>query len=153
MDIRQELNEKLKENLKSGDKVAMATIRLMMAALKDRDLTAKGQGRAEGVEDTEILSMFQSMIKQRQESSKTYRAAEREDLADREDAEIKVIERFLPKQLDEEEVKLIIKRVIRDIEAAGMKDMGKIMGVLKADYAGQIDMGKASSLVKSQLDS
>lgn len=151
MELRTQLNERLKEALKSGDKVAMATIRLMMAAIKDRDLSVKAQGRAEGLDESEILSIFQSMIKQRQESARTYHAAERKDLAEREEKEIAIIQTFLPAQLSAEEMEDVVSQTIRDQHAEGMKDMGKVMGVLKNNYAGQMDMGKAGGLVKQKL--
>ncbi len=150
MEKREEFNNALKEALKSGDKVAMATIRLIIAAMKDRDINARGQG-SEGVSENEILSMLQSMIKQRQESSKTYRDAERPELAEREEAEIEVIQRFLPKALSEEEMQEAIAAIITETGAAGIKDMGKVMGQLKERYAGQLDMGKAGGVVKQKL--
>ena len=151
MDKRSEFNAALKEALKEKDQIAMSTIRLILAALKDRDIVARGQGQADGIEESEILSMMQSMIKQRQESAKTYCDAGREELAEREEAEIEVIQKFLPKQLSEEEVSEIIGTLIEETGASDIKDMGKIMGRLKGEYAGQIDMGKAGGLVKTRL--
>lgn len=152
MEIRTEINNKLKESLKNKDQVALSTVRLIMAALKDRDITARSTGKAEGIDDSEILSMLQSMIKQRAESAKTYKEAGREDLAEREKAEIAVIESFMPKQLSEAEIQAVITRKIKDTGADSIRDMGKVMGALKAEYAGQFDMGHASSLVKSALN-
>lgn len=151
MNKREEFNAALKTALKNKDQTAMATIRLMLAALKDRDIAARGQGKADGIDESEILSMLQSMIKQRQESAKTYCDAGREELAEREEAEIEVIQGFLPKQLADEDVDAAIAKVVEDTGASGIKDMGKVMGVLKSQYAGQIDMGKASAKVKSKL--
>lgn len=151
MEKRTEFNNALKEGLKNKDEVAVATIRLILAALKDRDITARSQGKADGIDETEMLSMLQSMIKQRKESSKTYRDAGREDLAEREDKEIVVIERFMPKQLDASEIEDVVTEVIAKVDAKDIKDMGKVMGVLKSEYAGQIDMGQASALVKTKL--
>lgn len=151
MDKRAEFSAALKDALKNKDKVAMSTIRLIMAALKDRDITAREKGGSEGIAEAEILSMLQSMIKQRQESSKTYSEAGRDDLAEREEAEIDVIRQFLPKQLSEDEVVEIIDSKIKALGIETVKDMGKLMGVLKSEYAGQIDMGKASGLVKARL--
>ena len=151
MDKRSEFNAALKEALKSKDQTAMATIRLILAALKDRDITARGNGKADGIDETEILSMLQSRIKQRKESAKVYCDAGREELAEREEAEIEVIERFLPQQMSEDEISEAIDKIIRDVEATDIKDMGKVMGVLKSEYAGQMDMGKASGQVKAKL--
>jgi len=151
MDKRSELNTAMKEAMKSKNQTALSTIRLINAALKDRDIAARGKGKADGVDESEILSMLQSMIKQRQESAKTYCDAGREELAEREEAEIDVIKGFLPQQLGEDEVKAAIEKIIADTGAESIKDMGKVMGVLKGEFAGQIDMGKAGGLVKELL--
>ena len=151
MDIRAEFNAALKEALKNKDQTAMSTIRLILAALKDRDIAARGQGKSDGIDDTEILSMLQSMIKQRQESAKIYCDAGREELAEREEAEVEVIHRFMPAQMSDDEVAAAIEKIIADTGASNVKDMGKVMGVLKGEYAGQLDMGKAGGLVKSKL--
>ncbi len=151
MNKREEFNAALKNALKNKDQTAMATIRLMLAALKDRDIAARSQGKADGIDESEILSMLQSMIKQRQESAKTYCDAGREELAEREEAEIEVIQAFLPKQMSEDEVESAISQIVEETGASDIKDMGKVMGVLKTKYAGQIDMGKASGMVKAKL--
>lgn len=122
-----------------------------MAALKDRDITARGNGNAEGIADAEILSMLQSMVKQRQESSKTYRDNDRPELAEREEEEIAVIQKFLPQQMSAEEAEAAIAEIIAETGAANIKDMGKVMGVLKSKYAGQLDMAKAGGMVKAKL--
>ncbi len=151
MEKRAEFNARLKEAMKQGQSTVTSTIRLILAALKDRDITARGNGKSEGIDEAEILSMLQSMIKQRQESFKTYRDAGREDLAVREEEEIKIIQEFLPKQLDDDAVKGIIADMIVATGAAGIKDMGKVMAEIKAKYAGQFDMAKASGMVKDKL--
>ena len=152
MEIRTEINNKLKESLKNKDQVALSTVRLIMAALKDRDITARSTGKAEGIDDSEILSMLQSMIKQRAESAKTYEDAGREDLAKREKEEIIVIESFMPKQLSEAEIQAAVAQKIKETKAESIRDMGKVMAELKAEYAGQFDMGHASALVKQALN-
>lgn len=151
MSIREEFTTTLKEALKSKDQVAMSTIRLIMAAMKDRDIAARGKGNADGVPDAEILSMMQSMIKQRQDSSKMYDEASRPELADRERAEITVIEKFLPAQMGEAEVASAIEKIIAEVGAEDIKGMGKVMAALKEQYAGQIDMAKAGGLVRGKL--
>ena len=151
MDKRSEITTAMKEAMKNKDQIALSTIRLINAALKDRDIAARGQGKADRVEDSEILSMLQSMIKQRQESAKTYCDAGREELAEREEAEIDVIKAFLPKQLGDDELQEVIQGIIEETGASDIKDMGKVMGVLKGKYAGQVDMGKAGGLVKEKL--
>jgi uncharacterized protein YqeY len=148
---REELNAALKEAMKSKDEIAVSTIRLILAALKDRDIALRGQGKAEGIVEAEILSMLQSMIKQRLESAKIYKDAARSDLSEREEAEIKVIERFLPKQLDESDATKAVEALITELGAKDIKDMGRVMAELKARYAGQMDMGRASGLVKQKL--
>lgn len=151
MDKRSEFTAALKQAMKDKDQVALSTVRLIIAALKDRDLTAREQGNAEGLDETEILQMLQSMIKQRQESSKTYSDAGRCDLAEREETEIDLIRGFMPKQLSEEEVSELVDQLIQKTAAQDIKDMGKVMGALKADYMGQVDMGKAGALAKEKL--
>lgn len=148
---REEFNAALKTALKDKDQTAISTVRLILAALKDRDISARGAGKGDGIDESEILSMLQSMIKQRQESAKVYCDAGREELAEREEAEIEVIQKFLPQQLSEEEVGAAIDKIIRETEASDIKDMGKVMGILKSEYAGQVDMGKASGMVKQKL--
>lgn len=151
MDKRSEFNAALKDAMKEKDQTALATVRLILAVLKDRDISARGQGKADGIDEKEILSMLQSMIKQRQESAQTYCDAGREELAEREEAEIEVIQRFLPEQLGDNEISEAIDKIIEETGASDIKDMGKVMGVLKTDFAGQIDMGKAGALVKEKL--
>ena len=151
MSIRDELNTVLKESLKAKDQVAMSTIRLINAAAKDRDIAARGNGNSEGITDAEILSLMQSMVKQRHESAKTYTDNARPELAERELAEIVVIERFLPKQMSDDEMGTAIEKIIADTGAQDIKDMGKVMNELKARYAGQLDMAKAGGVVKAKL--
>ncbi len=151
MTKREEFSAAMKEALKNKDQIALSTVRLISAALKDRDIAARSTGNTEGISEGEILSMLQSMIKQRQESSKTYRDANRADLADREDAEIAIINTFLPAQLSDADVGSAIDSVITAIGAKDIKDMGKVMNELKAKYAGQMDMAKAGGVVKQKL--
>ena len=151
MTKRAEFSQALKTAMTTKDQVALSTVRLILAAIKDRDIAARGNGNDQGITDSEILSLLQSMVKQRQESSKTYEDANRPELAERELAEIRIIERFLPKQLSDDEVSTAIDSVIADIGASSIKDMGKVMGDLKEKYAGQMDMAKAGGVVKAKL--
>lgn len=151
MEKRTEFNNALKESLKNKDTTATATIRLILAALKDRDIAARAKGNSEGIDENEILSMLSSMIKQRQESAKTYSDAGRDDLAEREETEVEIIQGFMPKQLSNQELEEVISHLISELGADSIKDMGKIMGALKQQYAGQIDMGVAGGLVKDKL--
>lgn len=151
MEKRTEFNTALKEALKNKDKVTISTIRLILAALKDKDIAARTKGKADGIDDQEILSLLASMIKQRQDSIAAYEGAGREDLAEAEHAEIKVIHRFMPEQLTAEETAQVVDKVIEDQGASSIKDMGKVMAVLKEIYAGQVDMGQVSKIVKDKL--
>src|SRR5690606_28739055 len=142
--------------MKSGDKRRLATLRLISAAIKDRDIAAQvdSAGQPSGrdkISDAEVLQLLQKMVKQRRDSAETYRKGGREDLAEQEMAEIAVIEEFLPKQLDEAETRAAVEEVMREIECGGLKDMGRVMGVLKERYSGRMDFAKASSIVKELL--
>jgi uncharacterized protein YqeY len=140
----------MKEAMKSGDKGRLAAIRLMISELKNKDVEARGAGKTEASEE-EILGVLQKMIKQRQESLTIYEANGRPELAEGEKGEIAVISSFLPQQLSEEDVKAAIASAIAETGAASVKDMGKVIAVLRAKFAGQMDFGKASGLVKAAL--
>ena len=150
-ELREKIKDAQKEAMKSKNQSVLGTIRLIQATLKDRDIEARTKNKPDGIEDSEILSMLQGMIKQRRDSIAMYKEGGREELADREAAEIDVIESFLPKQLSEEEIAKAIEDSIQVSGAESIKDMGKVMTVLKERYAGQMDMGKASGLVKQKL--
>ncbi|MEM7223034.1 MAG: GatB/YqeY domain-containing protein [Pseudomonadota bacterium] len=149
--LRARLNDDLKDAVKSKDKLAVSTLRLVLAALKDRDIAARAKGNCDGVDDQEILQLLQKMIKQRRESIAAYDQGGRSDLVERESGEIEVIERFLPKQMDEAEVGQAIEQTITELEAASIKDMGKVIAALKSQYPGRMDFSKASQLVKQRL--
>lgn len=149
--LRNELNDTLKTALKSKDQVTLATVRLVLAALKDRDIQARGEGNSDGISEDGILEMLQKMIKQRRESIELYRKGNRPDLVAREEGEIKVIERFLPKPLDEEETRAAVAEIIEETGAGSVKDMGRVMAALKERYPGRMDFARASALVKEQL--
>lgn len=149
--MRDAISNAQKEALKAKDKTALSTIRLITAALKDRDIAARTKGAGDGISDDEILSMLQTMIKQRAESVKLYNKGNRPELAAAENEEIRVIQQFLPQQLSEEEIEQAIAEAITASEAESVKDMGKVMAVLKGKYAGQIDFGVASGKVKNAL--
>lgn len=149
--LRQQLKDSLKESMKAKDDCTTATVRLILAALKDRDIQARGKGNSETIEEDDILGLLQSMVKQRRESIEAYRSGNRPELADREAAEIDVIQRFLPAQLDEQEIADAVAKIITETEAATLKDMGRVMARLKETYPGRMDFGKASALVKEKL--
>ncbi|AIQ88488.1 MULTISPECIES: GatB/YqeY domain-containing protein [Methylobacterium] len=148
--LRARFTTEMKEAMKAGDKERLATVRMIQAALKDKDIEARGLGK-EPASDEEILSLLQKMIKQRTESASVYEQGGRPELAANERAEIAIIESFLPKQMDEAEMKAAVEAAIVETGAAGPKDMGKVIGALKGTFAGRMDFGKASGLVKAAL--
>ena len=151
MALRTEINDALKRAMKSGDKLKVSALRLMNAAIKERDIQNRTAGPDQGVSDQQILEVFAKMVKQRQESLATYEQAGREDLAAQERGEIEIIQSFMPKQLSEDEMKAEIGEAIKETGAQGMKDMGKVMAALKQRYAGRMDFAKAGGIVKSLL--
>jgi len=148
--LRARLTTEMKEAMKAGDKDKLATVRMIQAALKDKDIEARGLGK-EPTSDEEILSLLQKMIKQRNESATVYEQGGRPELAANERSEIAIIEAFLPKQMDESETKAAVEAAILETGAAGPKDMGKVISALKGAFAGRMDFGKASGLVKAAL--
>jgi uncharacterized protein len=149
--LRNSLNDALKAAMRDRDSATTSTVRLILAGLKDRDIAARPKGNSTGIGDDEILSLLQGMIKQRRESIALYEKGKRPDLVDKETAEIVVIERFLPQQMDESAAAQAIAKVIEELGATSIKDMGRIMAELKARHAGQMDFAKASALVKQRL--
>lgn len=147
--MRDLLNTELKTAMKSGDKRRLGTIRLINAALKDRDIEARGQGKTVG--EADILALMQKMIKSRQESIAIYGKAGRDDLVAVEAEEVEVIRSFLPQQMDEAAVAAAIDEAVGETGAAGIRDMGKVVAALKERYAGRMDFAKASALVKARL--
>lgn len=148
---RTELSTQLKEAMKAKDEMTMTTIRMIISKMKEQDIEARVKGNMDGISDGELMSLMQGMIKQRQESSKMYKDGGRPELAEREEAEIAIIEKFLPPQMSDDEVATVIAGIISATGAAGIKDMGKVMAELKTKYAGQLDMGKAGAVVKQKL--
>ncbi|MBL6597567.1 MAG: GatB/YqeY domain-containing protein [Alphaproteobacteria bacterium] len=149
--IRSELTEALKVSLKAQDKCAVSTIRLILAALKDRDIRARADGNADGVSDDDVLTLLQTMVKQRGESIRLYEEGGRLELAEREREEVEVIRRFMPKPLEEDEMDGAVQEAIREIGARDIKDMGKTMALLKQRYSGRMDFSKASGMVRQAL--
>ncbi|MCK4939137.1 MAG: GatB/YqeY domain-containing protein [Rhodospirillaceae bacterium] len=149
--LRTKLSETLKTAMKSKDTTTTSTIRLIQAALKDRDIAARSKGNMDGVPDEEVLSLMQSMIKQRRDSIEMYEKGGRQELADKEADEIKIIEGFMPEQMDEETATAAVQAIVTELEASSMKDMGKVMATLKERHAGSMDFSKASGIVKDIL--
>jgi uncharacterized protein YqeY len=149
--LRERFTETLKQAMKEKDALAVSTVRLVIAKLKEQDIEARGKGKAEGIGDGEIQQMLQSMIKQRRESITLYEQGRRPELAEKERGEIAIIERFLPKQLTDAELESAVKETIAAVGAAGIKDMGRTMAALKQRFSGQMDFGKAGAVVKKLL--
>ncbi len=148
--LRENLQKALKESMLAHDAQKVGAIRLMIAGMKEKDVDARGKGQKEASE-ADLLSMLQNMVKQRRDSIEMYLKGNRQDLADKEQAEISVIETFMPKQMSDDEIRAAVKAVIEETAASTMKDMGKVMGALKAKYVGQMDFGKVNGIVKSFL--
>lgn len=148
--LRERFTADLKEAMKAGEKGKVSTIRLITSALKDKDIEARGLGKPETTPD-EVLALLQKMIKQRQESIAIYDANGRPELAAGERAEVEVIAGYMPKQMSDDEVQAAIAAAVTESGAASVKDMGKVIAILRANYAGQMDFGKASGLVKAAL--
>jgi uncharacterized protein len=148
--IRDDINNALKEAMKAKNERAVSTLRMVNSGLKNADIEARGQGK-EPLGDAELLALLQKMIKQRQESVELYEKGARPELAAAEREEIAIISAYLPKQMSEDEMKAAIAEAIKETGAAGMKDMGKVIGALKAKHAGKMDFAKASALVKGML--
>jgi uncharacterized protein YqeY len=151
MSLRQQLNDSMKEAMKSKDAKRLATVRLMLAALKDRDIAARTETSRDLLGDDEILSLMAKMIKQREESAVAFDAGKRPELAAGEREEIAIIRSFMPAQMDDAGVKAAAQAVIAELGASSIKDMGKVMAAMKEKYAGQMDFAKASSIVKDML--
>ena len=151
MTLREKINEQFNTALKSKNKTSVSTFRLILAAIKERDIANRTSGKKEEIKDQEIVKVLQKMKKQRQDSADLYKKGERPELLEAEEAEIKIIETFLPKQLSEEETKKICKEIIETTGASSIKDMGKIMGSLKQKYSESIDFSKANVIVKGLL--
>jgi uncharacterized protein YqeY len=149
--MRERIAQAMKDALKSKDQATLSTIRLIVAALKDRDIAARSDNNHDGISDDEILSMLQTMIKQRNESAKMYEDGGRPELADAEKAEIVLIQQFLPEQLGKDDIEKAITEAIALTNAVSIKDMGKVMANLREQHAGQMDFSAASQMVKAAL--
>ena len=153
MSLRNEINSAMKEAMKEKAQLRLSTLRLINAAIKDRDIAARAEGVEEGVDDSEILAILGKMTRQRQESAKTYEEAGRLDLSERELSEIQVIEYFLPRQLNVDEIEIEVTKVIDEQGASSIRDMGRVMACLKERFTGQMDFGSVGPIVKKKLSS
>lgn len=153
MDLRTRITSSIKQAMRDKDSTRISTLRLINAAIKDRDIAARGEGKEDGVGEDEVLGILGKMVKQRKDTAKTYEEAGRLDLAERESAEIEVIEEFLPRKLGDDEVLKAIDAAVSETGAASIRDMGKVMGALKSKYTGQMDFGAVGPKVKDRLAS
>ena len=151
MGLRDQITTALKEAMKTRDATRLSTLRLITAAIKDRDIALRAEGRDSGVSEAEIQTILAKMVKQRQESARTYEEAARLELAESERAEIAVIEDFLPRQLSEEEVASAVDAAVAELGAGSIRDMGRVMGLLKERHAGQMDFAAVGGMVKARL--
>lgn len=151
MDLRTRINAALKEAMKSKDAERLSTLRLVNAAIKDREIAQRGEGGEEAVGDAEVLAILGKMVKQRHESARAYEEGGRLELAQKELDEIKVIEEFLPRQLTPDEVSAALDAAMEEVGAASIRDMGRVMAALKAKYTGQMDFGAVGPMVKDRL--
>ena len=152
MSLREKINQQFNAALKNKDKTLVSTLRLIMAAIKEKDIANRSGEKKGESKDQEIIKVLQKMKKQRQDSADLYKKGEREELLKAEEEEIKIIDTFLPKQLSEEETKKICKEIIESLGASSIKDMGKIMGSLKQKYSDSIDFSKANIIIKGLLN-
>ena len=152
MSLREKINEQFTAALKNKNKTLISTLRLILAAVKERDIANRSGVNKEVVKDSEIIKVLRKMKKQRQDSANLYKKGGRQELQEAENEEIKIIETFLPKQLGEDETKRICKEMIESLEVSGIKDMGKIMGALKQKYSDSIDFSKVNIIVKGLLN-
>src|SRR5579872_7327497 len=148
--LRDDINNAVKDAMKAKDERKLSTLRMVNSTIKNADIAARGEGKPP-LSDADLLGLLQKMIKQRQESVELYEKGGRAELAQQERDEIAIIAAYLPKQMSEDEVKAAITEAMQDIGAAGMKDMGKVIGALKSKYTGKMDFAKASALVKTAL--
>lgn len=150
-DLRARVSDALKQAMRDRYAARLSTLRLINAAIKDRDIAARGEGRDEGVSDSEVLTILAKMTKQRIESARAYEEGGRLDLAERERKEISVIEEFLPRQLNDAEVQKAVESAIAEVGADSVRDMGRVMGLLKAKYTGRMDFGAVGAVVKERI--
>ena len=151
MDLRSRVGAALKDAMRAKDATRLSTLRLISAAIKDRDIALRGEGRPDGAGDAEVLAILARMVRQRHESARAYEEGGRLDMAEDEREEIGIIEEFLPRRLGEAEVETAIDRAVAETGAGGVRDMGRVMAALKGRYAGQMDFGRVGPMVKARL--
>lgn len=151
MDLRTRINDALKEAMRAKQADRLSVLRLVSSAIKDRDIAARGEGQPSPVPEPEVIAVLSKMVKQRQESARAYAEGGRDDLSAKEQAEVAVIEEFLPRQLSEAETAAAVAEAVAETGASSVKDMGRVMAALKARYAGQMDFSRVGAMVKARL--
>ena len=151
MSLRNKIDEDYKQSIKNKDRQKIDTLRLIRSAIKDKDISTRTSENKEGINDNEILSLLISLIKQRKDSIEQFQKAKRDDLIQSEQSEIEIIKEYLPQQKTEEETEKIITEIITNKDLKSIKDMGKLMSIIKNDYAGEVDMGLVGKIAKSKL--
>ncbi|MFV0322259.1 MAG: GatB/YqeY domain-containing protein [Alphaproteobacteria bacterium] len=149
--LREQLSESLKTAMKAREALTLSTLRLILAAIKDRDIEARGAGNDEGIDDTQITALLQTMVKQRREAIKIALEGKRQDIAQKEEKEIEIIQRFLPEPMTDSEIDLAIKNIVEETGASSIKEMGAVMAKLKEQYLGRMDFGQVSKKVRDAL--
>ena len=151
MSLREDIENQYKSSIKDKNSSLTNTLRLIKSAIKDKDIDARSKGNSDGISNQEILSLFQNLVKQRKDSIEAFKTAGRKDLIEKEQEEINIIKSFLPKQKNENETEVIIDKIIKENDFKSIKEMGKLMNILKDKYSGQIDMGSAGKIAKIKL--
>ena len=151
MSLREDIENQYKSSIKDKNSSLTNTLRLIKSAIKDKDIDARSKGNSDGISNQEILSLFQNLVKQRKDSIEAFKTAGRKDLIEKEQEEINIIKSFLPKQKNENETEVIIDKIIKENDFNSIKEMGKLMNILKDKYSGQIDMGSAGKIAKIKL--
>lgn len=149
--LREQLSESLKTAMKAREALTLSTLRLILAAIKDRDIEARTSGNDDGIDDTQITALLQTMVKQRREAIKIALEGKRQDIAQKEEKEIEIIQRFLPEPMTDSEIDLAIKNIIEETDASSIKEMGAVMAKLKEEYLGRMDFGQVSKKVRDAL--
>jgi len=150
--LREKINESLKEAMKAKDATKVSTLRMVNAGIKERDIAARTEASRDLISDEQVMQMMQTMVRQRRDSVEMYTKGDRPDLVEKELAEIAIIESYLPKQMSDDEIRAVASDLIKELGVTGQKEMGKVIGAIKARFAGQIDLGRASAVIKALLN-
>ena len=152
MSIREDIDNQYKQSIRDKNSDITNTLRLVKSAIKDKDIAARSNGNHKGITDKEILGLLQNLVKQRKDSIESFKTADRKDLIEKEEIEIKIINVFLPDQKDEDQTIKLIEEIIQSNNLSSIKDMGRLMGIVKNNFSGQVDMGLVGKIAKSKLE-